>query len=418
MMLNRIHSRIIHAILLCLGVSLFSACSSNKVNEPTELDRKFKDIISMKRLWKTSVGVGDDDLQLQLSPVLREDYIYSVDVEGQLTVIDRYTGKKEWSIELDEKVSGGLGIDQQHLYYSTFQGELVCLAIDDGSERWRSSLTSEAVAVPATNGQLVVVQTIDGKLTAFDAENGNQKWRYDSVGPILSLRGTASPLISKKYSITSFANGSMLAFDNSNGQPFWKAEIGVPQGRTELERLVDPDGRAVLDGDKIYAVAYQGKLLALNVIDGQEIWSKDLSSFNSVALGFGKLYVTTGTGDIVALDQTNGTEVWRNEQFKYRRLSSPMVFDQTLVTADLDGYVHVLSTTDGEVLARKYPDSDGVMGQMLVSDDLLYVYARSGHIVAYRLFSTETRVESLEYQAVSKPNKASVLDSTTSDNLD
>ncbi|WP_231878326.1 hypothetical protein, partial [Oleiphilus sp. HI0117] len=44
-----------------------------------------------------------------------------------------------------------------------------------------------------------------------------------------------------------------------------------------------------------------------------------------------------------------------------------------------------LSVLDGKVLARKYPDSDGVMGEMIVKGDRLYVYARSGDIVSYQL---------------------------------
>jgi len=231
------------------------------------------------------------------------------------------------------------------------------------------------------------VQTIDGKLFAFDTTEGIKRWRYDSVGPILSLRGTPSPLVSKKYTITSFANGEMLAFDNKNGSPYWKAIIGLPQGRTELERLVDADGQAVVDGERVYTVAYQGNLVALNAATGGEVWSKPVSSYNGVAVGFSQVYVANADGEVIAFNKLNSNETWRNEKLKYRRISTPTVVQNMIVVSDFEGYLHFISQVNGEIVARKYPDSDGVMGDVLVADDILYVYARSGDIVAYRIFN-------------------------------
>jgi len=390
------NSSVIQFMVLCFSLSMLAACSRDKVNEPTEIEDSFKDKISMKRLWKSSVGTGDDELSLQLTPVLIDDYIYSIDVEGELYVIRRDNGKKVWTKSLNEKVSGGLGADKQNLYYTTFQGEIVCIDRQNAEEKWRQVLTSEAISAPSSNGRLVLVQTIDGKLLALGASDGHQRWRYDSIGPILSLRGTPAPIVSQKYTITSFANGEMLAFDNQTGNPFWKATLGLPKGRTELERLVDPDGRAVIDGTTLYAVAYQGKLVALDVTSGQEIWAKDLSSFNHLALGFGKIFATTADGVVVAFNQNTGQELWRNEKFKYRRLGPPVVFDRTVLMADLEGYLHVLSVQDGDTLARKRPDSDGVMGNILVSGKQFYVYARSGDIVAYKHFSTDETLQALK----------------------
>jgi len=385
MMLKLVNAKIIQSIVLCLSLSVLLSCSTEKVNEPTELE-KFNDKVTLKRLWKTSVGTGDDSLMLQLTPVLIDGHIYTIDIEGSLHVIESGQGKSVWSREFDERVSGGLGFDDLHLYYTTFQGEVVCIDRQNGDELWRKTLTSEAVAAPASNGKLLIVQTIDGSITTFNTLDGTKAWRHDSLGPILSLRGTSTPLVSQKYTIASFANGEMFAFDNQNGAPFWKATLGIPQGRTELERLVDPDGQATLDGDRLYGAAYQGKVVSLDVTNGQEIWSKEVSSYNGVAVGFSKVFVSTANGDVVALNQATGTELWRNEALKYRRLSSPTVLGQTVIMADFEGYLHVLSVSDGEMLARKLPDSDGVMGNIIVSGDVIYVYARSGDIVAYKIY--------------------------------
>jgi len=372
--------------LITLVFALLSACSSDNVNEPTELE-KMRDKVKIKRVWKVSVGDGDDDLMLQLTPVIKDEHIYTIDAAGELTVLNRLTGKEVWQRDLEEKISGGLEIDSQRLFYTTFQGELVCLDRFNGNEVWRRDLSSESVSAPASNDRIVAVQTIDGKLFVFDTTEGIKKWRYDSVGPILSLRGTPSPLISKKYILTSFANGEMLAFDSQNGKPYWKASIGIPQGRTELERLVDADGQAVVDGERVYAVAYQGNLVSLNASAGNEVWSKPVSSYNGVAVGFAQVYVANADGEVLAFNKQNSNEVWRNEKLKYRRLSTPTVVQNMVAVSDFEGYLHFISQVDGEIVARKYPDSDGIMGEVLVADNMVYVYSRSGEIVAYRIFN-------------------------------
>ena len=139
MVLKRVNSSIIPFLVMCFSLSILTACSRDKVNEPTEIEDRFEDKITMKRLWKSSVGTGDDDLRLQLTPVLMDNYIYSIDVEGELYVINREDGKTVWRKSLNERVSGGLGADEQNLYYATFQGEIICIDRQSGDEKWRQT---------------------------------------------------------------------------------------------------------------------------------------------------------------------------------------------------------------------------------------------------------------------------------------
>lgn len=375
---------LLKTVAVCASLSLLIACSSEELNPPSELE-SFIATVKLQRLWKTSVGDGDDDLKLSLRPVVAGDKIYTIDVDGLLSALDVDSGKLLWERELEERVSGGLAVDQLAIYYTTFQGQLVSIDRESGNPRWRRTLVSEAISPPASNGRSVVVQSIDGRLTAFDASEGLQRWRYDSAGSILSLRGTPSPLINDNAVITSFSNGEMLAFQLSTGSVLWKAVVGHPQGRTELERLVDPDGQPVSDEGRVYAIAYQGNMVCLDARTGTEIWSKPLSSFNGLSVGIKHAYASLEDGSIVAVNKSNSNEIWRNEKLKYRRLTSPVLFDGFLAVSDFEGYLHLLDTATGEFAARVRPDSDGVMGDVLISGERMFVYTRSGDLLAYQL---------------------------------
>ena len=120
---------------------------------------------------------------------------------------------------------------------------------------------------------------------------------------------------------------------------------------------------------------------------GSEGLSKPISSYNGVAVGGGQVYVADEVGDVVAFNKLNSNEAWRNEKLKYRRLSTPTAVQNMVVVSDFEGYLHFLSQESGEIVARKHPDSDGVMGDILVEGDMVYAYARTGEIIAYQIYN-------------------------------
>ena len=365
--------------------ALFS-CSSEPVNPPAEL-KDFQPKVYIKRIWKESVGVGGQELDLNLQLVETDKALISVDSIGRIELTEPSSGKLLSKRLLNEKVLGGLSQDRDYLYYTNFQGELVCLEKETLNQRWRRKLSGESVAPPSSDGRTVVVQTISGSVHAFDVAEGVQLWRYDSVGPVLSLRGTAQPQISGDGRLlTSFANGSLVSFDLRGGQVQWKRQLSKPEGRTELERLVDADGNPVIQGNIVYAAGYQGNASAFDVRTGSEIWARRASTYRGLAVDESYVYVTLEDGTVKALNKRNSAEVWSNKDLSFRRLGDPIVSDGLLFVSDFDGYVHVLSTRNGELIARLRPDSEGVMGLPLVDKHHVYVYTNDGYIVAYHIY--------------------------------
>lgn len=378
--------------LVMLSVFIFVGCSSDdKKEEPADLE-DITETLSVSEVWSRTIGDGYDSHYLFLEPVFTADTIYAVDVEGELSLLDKLTGKVKWETDLDEMVSGGLGYDGDSLYYSTFNGQLVALGFNAEfekenskpvKERWRMSLSSEAVAPPQSNGSIVVVQTVDGRVSAFDKSTGSSLWVYQSNEPVLSLRGTATPFINEDVTITGFANGELVELDNSTGAPFWQRAVGLPQGRTELERLVDIDGQVGLLDKTLYSAAYQGDVQAIDLYTGQELWSKSGSSYVGTGVDFSAVYLAASNGDLIALDRVTRSELWVQSALKYRRLSMPIAIGSVVATGDFEGYLHFLSKTDGRFVARVRVDSDGLRVPMHVDGNILYVFGNGGVLAAY-----------------------------------
>jgi outer membrane protein assembly factor BamB len=119
-------------------------------------------------------------------------------------------------------------------------------------ERWRSRVTSEVLAPPANNGDVVVVQTQDDRLIGLDAATGDRRWIYENTPAVLTLRGTGAPIATNRLAVAGLSTGKVVAVDINNGVPVWESRVAIPQGRSELDRVVDIDGGLLLSGETLY----------------------------------------------------------------------------------------------------------------------------------------------------------------------
>lgn len=378
--------RLIKFLAVSAVFTALFACSS----EPSQVPAELVDIdrpVPVERVWHTDVGSGDNELRLQFEPFISGQTIYTVDVDGELNALDRQSGKEVWSRDLNQRISGGISGDSQRLYVSSFQGELIALSRENGSELWRSALSSESLSVAASDGATVVAHSSDGRMFAFSTSDGEQLWRYDSETPILSIRGTSSPVIRENTVLVGLATGELVALNLVDGRKLWDVDLAVPSGRTELERLVDSDGEFVELYGVLFATAFQGELKAIDPVSGAEAWNKPLSSLTGVAASreFEMLVSGDADGVVVAVEAMSGKEMWRSEELLYRRLGRIAILEGYALVSDFEGYIHFFDLSDGEIAARVRPDRDGVMGRVNVADNVAYVYTRSGDLYAYQL---------------------------------
>jgi outer membrane protein assembly factor BamB len=376
-------SAVVALALLTLG------CSSNEPFEEPDPLPEIVESVELEEVWSRSIGDGMDGKLLILSPAIVGDSLYAVDAEGELYALDARTGEQIWYRDLSRSILAGVGADQSQLYLVGRNGELLALDRENGELNWSASLPAEVLAPPQSNGTQVVVATIDGSLIAFDAAAGQRLWRYDSTSPVLSYRGTAVPYIDDERVLAGFSNGMLMSIDVLTGAPLWEYAVSVAAGRTELERLVDIDGRPLVLGDTVLVAGYQGKLAALSLETGQEFWSRETSSLQSPGVGKDRVFVAEADGTLISYNAFSRAEGWRIDTLSWRRLTAPVTYDDLVVVGDYEGYLHLVRQADGEFVARVQVDSDGLRVPPLRFEDLLIVYGNGGELVAYRLPDAE-----------------------------
>ncbi|GAB5450399.1 MAG: outer membrane protein assembly factor BamB [Halioglobus sp.] len=382
---------VVSCALFLAGCSTVSGWFSDDDEDPTQPAELMEIVekVKIKRLWSVGIGDGQGAGLYRIRPVIQGYTLYIASADGKVRALQTDNGKTLWKADLDRDLSGGVGVYNDALFLGGSEGSVLKLDASSGELLWSTQLKGEILAAPQGNGQVVVAQSYDGKLQGLDYETGELLWTHDSNVPVLTIRGTSTPNLSDNTVYAGFASGRVLAFDARTGAVRWEIRVTIPQGRSEIERIVDIDGSMELAGNELYAASYQGRLVAIDVAGGRKLWQQDVSSFSGVAQGFGNVYVADADGTLYAYMRTGAGLRWSQGELAYRELSRPTPVSSYVAVADFEGYVHLVSQVDGEIVGRVKVDGDGVRADMLSEGNVFYVYGNSGKLGAYEVTAKE-----------------------------
>ena len=377
--------------LLVLGFLLTTGCSTITgwfsddefdPREPVELE-KISEQVKLKSRWSRGVGDGQGEGLLKINPILVGDSLYAASAEGRVMSVDPESGRVRWKQDLDLALSGGVGHHGNSVFVGASEGLVMRLDAASGSEIWRAPVSGEVLSAPQGDGRYVVAQTYDGKLMGFDYETGEVRWTYTSDVPVLTLRGTGTPMILGDNAIAGFADGKVVAINLRSGNVAWEVRVAIPQGRSEIERIVDIDGSMAVQGNELYVASYQGRLAAIDTRSGRRLWQRNVSSVSGVGIGFGNVYVADDDGTVSAFLRNGQGVRWQNIDLGFRDLSRPTPVSSYVAVVDFEGYLHLLSQVDGEIVGRTKVDSSGARADMLTRGNRLFVFTNDGALKAY-----------------------------------
>lgn len=372
-------------LLAALGISLAACSSSPKAPEPVAYPSLPADALSMKRLWKVSVGNGLDGSDSRLAPAVGERLVAAASHDGVLLAVDRETGKVLWKNATQLEISAGPSMAYGVLVVATTKGEVVAFSPEEGKELWRASLGAGALSTPGISAKAVVVLSVDGVVHALARDSGSVLWTYNTSVPPLSLRGSAAPLMDDERVYIATSAGKLLGMNADNGVLGWDTRVATNAGRSELERMNDIVGNMVQAADGVvFSIGYQSQLTATNPDTGRRLWQYDASSVNNLAMGLGNIYFSDVSGHLYAVDQHSGKVVWKQTDYAWHQLTAPVVVSSVLAVGDERGRVHFLAQSDGQVRGRVRMSGDPLVA-LAAQGDVLYGWDKQGHLSAWQV---------------------------------
>ncbi|MFP3029068.1 MAG: outer membrane protein assembly factor BamB [Arsenophonus sp.] len=374
-----------------LAIILLMGCSTEKdsiVMYPLpEVENQFTPSI----LWHRSIGNGSGEFYSQLSPAYDDSVVFAADRKGTVKALDFDSGEILWSIDLSQKIgffkpnlpallSSGLTVSGDKLYIGTETAKVIALNKTNGEIAWEMDVAGEALSNPAVSNGLVLIHTSNGVLQALDAETGKTKWNINLNTSTLSIRGKSTPAIAYGIAIVGSNSGRITAIMLAQGKIAWQQYISQIRGSTEIDRLHDVNMTPVIDttSGAIFAIAYNGDLVAMDIRSSQITWKRNLGTVNDIIVANDIIYLVDQNDRVLAVRKTDGVTLWSQDALLHRNLTAPTIYDTYLVVGDGEGYLHWLNIQDGRFVAQNKLDSFGLRSNPIIASDKLLIQAKNG----------------------------------------
>lgn len=370
-----------------LAATLLAGCAAKKdhVDPPAPL-KEFAASLSTQDVWSYGLGSADRNAQLSLTPWVGKSasgaIVVASDARGQVVAFDSRNGAQLWRTELGFAVSGGVGGGGDKAVVTGLRGEVAALDLSNGTLLWKVDIGSTVNAPAAVAPQHVALRTADGRLVVLNSSNGERLWSDARPVPPLSLQGTSQPILLQDAVIAGFDNGDFSAYELASGRRFFTVNVALPSGRNDVERMVDVDSTPLLDRGIIYALAYQGRLVAVDAATAQVVWATKMSGFSNITLDATAIYLTDANSHLLAIDRRTGRTLWSQDALHARNVSAPLLLNGNLIVGDKEGYVHWFAAEDGRMLARTRAANSAIPRAPVSDGERVFIEAREGRLVA------------------------------------
>ena len=362
--------------------------AAKKAAEPAELV-DFQATANPSKIWSANVGEGEGRIGARQNPSVADGRVFAAAAEGGVVALDLHSGKEVWSFKAGKKeelrMSGGPGVGEGLVVVGSLGGDVIALDAATGSERWRGKVSSEVIVAPLVAQGHVFVRSNDGRITTFEAATGERRWFAEHELPSLTVRGNAPLTYAPGVLFSGNDDGTLTALAMADGRQLWQQVVGLPEGRTELDRMADVDSGPLIDGVLLFASSFKNRTIAIDGPSGRPMWQSEHGGIGGMATSAYGLLVSSPAGSVYLLDRNSGAALWSQPALARRSLTGPAVHGDYAVVGDFDGYLHWMRLTDGEMAARSRAGRKPIKGQPVVADGILLVQNTGGELTAFRL---------------------------------
>ena len=349
--------------------------------------------------WKFRVGKGEHKGNpISSQPVIDEKYIYTIDTEAKISVINKKNGKKKWDRKFKKKIkehgilNGGLSVNQEIIAVTTGQGNIFVLDKNNGKILWEKDLSVPIRAAPIISGNIALFLTKDNRLYAHDLSNGDLIWSHQGLEEVSTFMGSSTPVVSQGIVITTYSSGEVYALNLVNGDVIWNTNLSFYIQKKSLQNISDIRGNPVVKDNIVYVVSYNGKMVAMDLNTGKRIWESNIGGIQTPWVVSGFIFVLSKDNELICLTSDTGKIVWvsklkenfgLDEKDDIITWTGPLLAGRMLIVSGSHGIVAAISPYSGKFLGAINVKSS-INTQAIVADETVYFITSDGYLLAYR----------------------------------
>ena len=388
---------------LDMGIHKNKSLKTNSTSQSETIKENYN--ISSSEIWSTSTNKGMHGNTGYLKTYKKNNLIYSVDSYGLLSAVSTNTGEIAWQIATNYDVSSGISVLNDKVCFGTMDAKLICFGIETLSVNSYMPLISSMknfttfsksnpdveidliteLASPILSvNNLYLLKLDNDDLYLIDPASKDIIWKSESQNIPLRSKGASMPLVQNNTVYIARDNGSLSAYDQTNGTLKWFTIISSRSGRNDLESQRDAEMNILVSNDRLFYGHYQGEIAALDLSSGDIVWSSPLSFINNILIHSSSILGSTTSNVLVSLDEASGFINWKSEVNK--DITEPFIIDKIVMIFSTDGTLFGYDMESGEkVYEEEYGYDIHPKTEFIVEKNNIYFQSNDGDTIHLRV---------------------------------
>jgi outer membrane protein assembly factor BamB len=296
------------------------------------------------------------------------------------------------SIDPTKGFGGGVAFDGGRLFVATGFGEVFALDPATGKILWKTKTETPIGNAPVANGGRVFVSTQDNHFYAIAEDNGRKLWDHQGISESAGIIAGTSAAVSGEYVLAPYTSGELYALRVANGRPAWSDMLTRSGTYTALSELDDIAGKPVIDRDMVFAISHSGIMTAINLNNGERVWTRDVGGTQSPWVAGEFLYILTSDSQLLCLRRSDGKVKWIRQLQRWQDMEDkedpivwvgPVLASNRLIVTSSSGEAVSISPYTGDILG-KIEIPDGTFIPPVIANGTMYILTNNADLVAYR----------------------------------
>jgi len=369
------------------GKNNYNAPENMFVNENLEL------------LWKKDVGDGEGTYnKIYTQPVGNENFLYVLDADGKLVSLNIINGDIIWEKyifpseeSINTNIDGGLVLSGNNLVASSSYGEIIKLNIKDGNIEWKKNINAPVQGAPSIFNNFIYQMTVTNELFVIDINTGEEIWRYDASIVSAISNGAASPVVDSNFVIFPSNTGELISLDTTTGSLMWSTSLVIEGSISGSLELTDIDSGPVMHKGLIYSSSLSGKFSVIDSISGGLIWEVPIKTSNNPIINGDAVFILSNDGRLINLFNNDGNIRWISDfsqEIKVNAKNAPLCSGPLLAQDNIwlvcqDGKVFKVNSNNGKYYNVFTLDSPSYISPIVINGTMIF-YTEDAEIIAYR----------------------------------
>jgi outer membrane protein assembly factor BamB len=349
--------------------------------------------------WSTRIAGGDITERIGSTPAVANGKLFVIDADAVVHAFNAATGARLWQTALDTVkkdravlFGGGVSFDGGRIYATTGRGDAAALDAATGKLIWKVRPSGPLRGAPAIGGGNVYVLSQDNQIFALKPDTGETVWTVSATLETSGLFGVASPAIAQGTIVAGFSSGELSALRYENGRIVWQDQLSRTSISTSVSSISDIDASPVIDQGKVYAIGRGGRMVAMDLVNGQRLWELTIGGINTPWLAGEWLFVVTDEAKLMCIARNTGkirwiTQLprWRDRKTQNKPITwyGPVLAGGRLMVVGDNGRLVNVAVADGKI-GTDVNAGKGFYLPPIVANNMLYLIDGKGRLSSWR----------------------------------